>query len=219
MSFRGRARAFASLAAVVAASTVLPATAGAAMVTVGSPLSAFNSQYGATGTNTTAANLLLAETGAQVSSPVSGTITQWHVTTITSGQFALRVLRPAGSAGYTGAGRAVQGVANPGFHTFTTNLPIQSGDLIGVDISDGAAVAAENANGSSYLRWAPALLDGSTRPSDSDFGGEVLLSADVQYPDPASPATPAVKKKCKKKKKHKRSAEAAKKKCKKKKKH
>ena len=111
-------------------------------------------------------------------------------------------------------------MASPGFKTFTTNLPIQSGDLIGVDISDGAAVAAENANGSSYLRWAPALLDGSTRPSDSDFGGEVLVSADVQYPDPASPATPAVqKKKCKKKKKHKRSAEAAKKKCKKKKKY
>ncbi len=99
----------------------------------------------------------------------------------------------------------------PGVHTFAANLPIQSGDLIGVDISDGAAVAAENANGSTYLRWVPALLDGSTKASDSDFGGEVLLGADVQYPEPAAPA----KKKCKKKKKH-RAAEAKKKKCKKK---
>ena len=104
-------------------------------------------------------------------------------------------------------------MASPGVHTFAANLPIQSGDLIGLDISDGAAVAAENANGSTYLRWVPALLDGSTKASDSNFGGEVLVSADVQYPEPAAPAT---KKKCKKKKKH-RAAEA-KKKCKKKKK-
>ena len=109
-----------------------------------------------------------------------------------------------------GVGRAAQSVASPGVHTFAANLPIQSGDLIGVDISDGAVVAAENANGSTYLRWVPGLLDGSTKASDSDFGGEVLLSADVQYPEPAAPA----KKKCKKKKKH-RAAEAKKKKCKK----
>ncbi len=178
-------------------------------MTVGSPLSAFNSQYGASGTDTTAANVILAEPYANASSPVNGTITTWHVTTITSGQFALRVLRPAGSQ-YTGVGRAAQSVASPGVHTFAANLPIQSGDLVGVDISDGAAVAAENANGSTYLRWVPALLDGSTKASDSNFGGEVLVSADVQYPEPAAPAT---KKKCKKKKKH-RAAEA-KKKCRK----
>ncbi len=184
---------------------------------VGSPLSAFNSQYGASGTSTTAANSLLAEPDAHVSSPVNGTITTWHVRTITSGQFALRVLRPAGGSQYTGVGRSAQSVASPGVHTFAANLPIQSGDLIGVDISDGAAVAAENANGSTYLRWVPALLDGSTKASDSDFGGEVLLSADVEPAAAATPMTPA-KKKCKKKKKKHRAAEAKKKKCKKKKK-
>jgi hypothetical protein len=200
------------VAAVAAGLAISPASAAeGATVTVGSPLSAFNSQYGASGTNTTAANVLLAEPDAHASSPVNGTITTWHVRTITSGQFALRVLRPAGGSQYTSVGRAAQSVASPGVHTFAANLPIQSGDLIGVDISDGAAVAAENANGSTYLRWVPALLDGSTKASDSDFGGEVLLSADVQYPEPAAPA----KKKCKKKKKH-RAAEAKKKRCKKK---
>ena len=203
-----------SVAAVAAGLAMWPASAAeGATVSVGSPLSAFNGQHGVSGANGTAANVLLAEPGAHASSPVNGTITTWHLRTITSGQFALRVLRPAGGSQYTGVGRAAQSVASPGPHTFAANLPIQSGDLIGIDISDGAAVAAENANGSTYLSWFPALLDGSPRASDSSFGGEVLLSADVQYPDPATPATG--KKKCKKKKKH-RAAEA-KKKCKKKK--
>ena len=204
-----------SVAAVAAGLAMWPASAAeGATVSVGSPLSAFNGQHGVSGANGTAANVLLAEPGAHASSPVNGTITTWHVRTITSGQIALRVLRPDGGSQYTGVGRAAQSVASPGPHTFAANLPIQSGDLIGIDISDGAAVAAENANGSTYLSWFPALLDGSPRASDSSFGGEVLLSADVQYPDPATPATG--KKKCKKKKKH-RAAEA-KKKCKKKKK-
>lgn len=219
MLSRGCASALASLTAVVAGSAVLSASAWAATITVGSPLTAFNSQYGATGTNTTAANFVLAEAGARVSPSVNGTVTQWRITTVTTGQFALRVLRPAGGGQYTGAGSAPESVTSPGAHTFPANLPIQSGDLIGVDIPDGAAVAAENANGSTYLRWVPALLDGPPRANDSDFGGEILLSAHVGYPDPATAPPARTKKKCKKKKKHKRSAESAKKKkCKKKKK-
>jgi len=192
-------------------------TAGAAVVTVGSPLSAFNSQYGASGTNTTAANFVLAEAGAHASSPVNGTITQWRVNTVTPGQFALRVLRPASSGQYTGVGRVSQTVTSPGPHSFPASLAIQTGDLIGLDIPDGGAVAAENANGSTYLRWVPALAEGLPEGSDSDFGGEIGLSADIQSPEPQAPSAPP-KKKCKKKKKHKRSAESAKKKCKKKKK-
>jgi hypothetical protein len=210
-------RLISALLLAATASACWASAAGAATVKIGSPLTDFNSQYGATGTNTTAANSSLAQYGAYTSSPVTGTITQWHVTTITPGEFALRVLRPAAGGQYTGAGSAPQTVTSTGAHTYPANLSIQSGDLIGLDIPDGGAVAAENGNGSTYHRWIPALAEGSTDPINSDFGGEILLSADVQYPDPA-PATPA-KKKCKKKKKHKRFAESAKKKCKKHKKH
>jgi hypothetical protein len=223
----GSQRLISILVLAATASACSASAAGAVTVKIGSPLSAFNSQYGASGTNTTAANVSLAQYGAYTSSPVNGTITQWHVTTITPGEFALRVLRPAAGGEYTGAGSAPQTVTGTGAHTFPANLPIQSGDLIGLDIPDGGAVAAENGNGSTYLRWVPALAEGSTGPVDSDFGGEILLSADVQYPDPA-PGTPP-KKKCKKKKRHTAAAtktaagstaqSAKKKKCKRHKKH
>jgi hypothetical protein len=130
------------VAAVAAGLAISPASAAeGATVTVGSPLGAFNSQYGASGADTTAANVLLAEPYANASSPVNGTITTCHVTTITSGQFSLLVLRPA-AAVHGSAGRPNE----PGV-SFAANLQIQSGDLISLT-SDGAAVAAENANGS-----------------------------------------------------------------------
>ena len=156
-----------------------------------------------------------------MSSPVNGTITQWHLTTVTSGQFALRVLRPSRlrrvrRGGQGGAERRRAPVSKRSRRT----CRYQSGDLIGVDISDGG--------GSGRREWqtdratSGGLRRSSTarsRPSDSDFGGAVLVSADVQYPDPASPATPAVQRRSARKREHKRSAESAKKKkCKKKKK-
>ena len=73
-------------------------------------------------------------------------------------------------AGYAGAGRAVQSVASPGFKTFTTNLPIQSGDLIGVDIPMGR-------------RWPPkmqtdrATSGGSRRSSTARRGPATVTSA------------------------------------------
>jgi hypothetical protein len=209
---RLRTRAFLPVVVAAVAVSAAPA-ASAATVTVGSPLTSFDTQYGASGNNTTAANQVLAEAGAHASSPVDGTITQWHLTTITTGVFALHVVRSS-YGGFGGAGTSAQTVTSPGAHTFAANLPIHAGDLIGVDIPDGGAVAAQSANGSTYIRWYPALLDSSPRVFDSSYPGEVLVSADVE-PTPAPAGT--AHKKCKKKK-HKRSASAAKKKCRKKKK-
>jgi hypothetical protein len=212
-------RIWALLIAVTATVSLWAASAaGAAIVTVGSTLTSFDSSFSNNGATATLANTSLNEPGAHVTSPVNGTIVSWRVTILDPGTFALRVLRPDGSGQYTGAGSSPQLISETGPHTFAASLPIQAGDLVGVDIPDAhgnpAIALANSGPGSNWGFRAPAIPDGSTLPFNGDFSdSEVALSADVQTPDPPTP----VKKKCKKKK-HKRSASAAKKKCKKKKK-
>jgi hypothetical protein len=217
---------FASLIAIAAALCTWAASAQAETVTVGSPTLSTYGGGGVQGNNgsiETLANLILAEPGAHVTSPVTGTITQWRAV-IGTGHYALRVLRPAGGDEYTGAGTSPQDVATPGTYTFPANLPIQAGDLIGIDVpdvNDGGGIQAALLSGASYGNWLDTIPDGSTaapNPIVSNTGFELAFNADVQTPNAAT--TPTSAKKCKKKKKHKRSAESTKKKrCKKKKKH
>ena len=137
----------------------------------------------------------------------------------------MRVLRPASAGAYTGAGTSVGHVDAAGDHTFTANLPIQTGDLIGLDLPDNQGVSGAFRQRASWVFWAiywpadPAesCSMGQTRQAlvHANTGSEVAFNATVEYTDSATTAA----KKCKKKKKHKRSAESAKKKCKKKKKH
>jgi hypothetical protein len=224
MAGRRRRSVVVSLVAVAAASCLWTTAASAATVTVGSPLTADFSSNVACGGACTMANVALGESGAHLSSPVSGTIIRWRVITAGSegtGTYALRVLRPSGGE-FIGAGTSAGNVTSPGPQTFTASLPIQAGDLIGVD-SPGSPdnVAAALGTGSKAHTWFPPVPDGgmSGTGTDAPLNPELALNADVQFPDaPASPAaTPtSSKKKCKKK--HKRSAQSAKKKCKKKKK-
>ena len=162
------------------------------------------------------ANVALGEPGANLTSPVNGTIIRWRVTTagpVGTGTYALRVLRPSGGQ-FIGAGTSAANVTSAGPQTFTANLPIQAGDLIGVDSPGSPSdVAAAQGTGSKAHTWFPPVPDGSMSGTGTDapLNPELALNADVQVPDQP---TPAPKKKCKKK--HKRSAASAKKKCKKK---
>ena len=226
---RGRARRIvASLVAAAALTVAWSASAGAATVLVGSPMTSPDVQPGTIGSvsNTeTVANLTLDEAGAHVASPVDGTVISWSINTEpTTGNYAFRVLRPAGGDQYTAVASVPQFVTGVGVHTFSANLPIQTGDLIALDLPQGVGDArGVRAFGflpnSSWIQFDPAIpaggTDSPTFPPDQTQ--ELAINATVQYPDPAT-TTPA-KKKCKKKKKHKRSAASAKKKCKKKKKH
>jgi hypothetical protein len=161
-------------------------------------------------------------------SPVNGTITSWSLNTEpTSGDYALRILRPATGGQYTGVASVPQFVSGVGVHTFSASLPIQAGDLIGLDLpqADGPARGVRTFGSlpnSSWIQFDPAIPAGGTDSPTSlpDQTRELAFNATVQYPDPpGSGSTTPAKKKCKKKKKHKRSAESAKKKkCKKKKK-
>ena len=80
MTGRSRKRVAASLIAVAAAVCAWSASAQAATVTVGSPMTVgFPSSFTTNGSRTTLVNVALGESGAHVASPVNGTIVQWRL--------------------------------------------------------------------------------------------------------------------------------------------
>jgi PASTA domain-containing protein/IPT/TIG domain-containing protein len=128
-------------------------------------------------------NPALPEKGANLTSPVSGAIVRWRMQNPVGGPFFLRVLRPNGSGGYMAAG-----TSNPvtpsgtGLQTFTANLPVQAGDLIGVDPTNATdKIDVAEVAGASYGFIFPPPFDGATvAPSGSEAGKEIELSAEVQ---------------------------------------
>jgi len=128
-------------------------------------------------------NTALPEKGANLTSPVSGAIVRWRMQDPAGGPFSLRVLRPNGSGGYMAAG-----TSNPvtpsggGLQTFTANLPVQAGDLIGVDPTSATdKVGVAEVAGASFGFIFPPPFDGATvAPSGTEAGKEIELSAEVQ---------------------------------------
>jgi hypothetical protein len=231
MPGRRHTRVLISLAAAAAALGVWGTSAQAATVDVGSPIEGpqDGGTVGNNGSSWTVANFALAESGAHVTSPVAGTITSWRAVTGGVGEYALRVLRPAGGGTYTGAGTSAAFVSTAGDHSFPANLPIQAGDLIGLDLPNNQGMAGANRSGAMWGGWVHTPMDSDGRLPDGvteapnpvldQTGAELAFNATVQYADPAGGGSTTSAKKCRKKKKHKRSAESAKKKkCKKKKK-
>ena len=171
------------MAAVASVAALLVATAAqASTITVGSVL-----PPGSTPTEfksvETFFNTALPEKGANLTSPVSGAIVRWRMQDPVGGPFYLRVLRPNGTGGYMAAG-----TSNPvtpsggGLQTFTANLPVQAGDLIGVDPTNAAdKIGVVEVAGSSFGFIFPPPFDGATvAPSGSEAGKEIELSAEVQ---------------------------------------
>jgi hypothetical protein len=230
MSGRARRVLISSLAAA-AALGITSASAGAATVTLGDPLTQFmdGGFLGNNGSTETVANTTIQEPGGHATSPVNGTIVSWRVLSLGTGEYALRVLRPAGGGSYTGAGRSPGNVSVAGDNTFSASLPIQAGDLIGLDLPDNQGVQGRSLGvpDGVWSGWVPQLPEGtSLAPIDTNTHAQLAIQATVEYSETptgggggggAGAGGPGVtSKKCKKKKKHKRSAQSAKKKCKKK---
>jgi len=133
-------------------------------------------------------NTALPEKGANLTSPVSGAIVRWRIQDPEGGPFYLRVLRPNGSGGYMAVGTSnpVTPAAGGGLQTFTANLPVKAGDLIGVDPTNTTdKIGIAEVPGASYGFIFPPPFDGATvAPSGTVAGQEVELSAEVQ-PAPA----------------------------------
>lgn len=178
---------FGFMAVVASVGALLAATAAqASTVTVGSVL-----PPGSTPTEfksvETFFNTALPEKGANLTSPVSGAIVRWRMQDPAGGPFSLRVLRPNGSGGYTAAGTSNSVTpTGTGLQTFTANLPVQAGDLIGVDPTNASdKIGVAEVAGASFGFIFPPPFDGATvAPSGSEAGKEIELSAEVQ-PTPA----------------------------------
>lgn len=128
-------------------------------------------------------NTALPESGANLTSPVTGAVVRWRVQGAVGGPFYLRVLHPNGKGAYEATGTSLPATpSGEGLQTFSTNLPIEAGDLIGIDptnATDEIGVKAES--GASYATLFPAPFNGSVvAPSETVSGAEIELSAEVQ---------------------------------------
>lgn len=174
-----------AIAAISALALAAPA-AQASTITVGSvlPPGSTATEFGQV---QTLFNTALPEKGANLASPATGTIVRWRMLDASGGPFYLRVLRPNGSGGYTAAGTSNPATpSGSGLQTFTANLPVHAGDLIGVDPTNGTdKVGVAEAAGASYGFVFPPPFDNATvAPSGTNSGKEILVSAEVQ-PAPA----------------------------------
>ena len=172
------------LPAVAIVTSLLLAGPAYGSITVGSPLTVpmFSTSTCGNAGGCTRANTALGDAGAQLTSPVTGTVVRWRLGGDYSGTFKLRVLRPAGGGQYRGAGTSPPMTAS-GTTTLTVgaNLPIEPGDLVAVDYGDGHHLSSAMVSGSAFGIWEPPLADGDTEgPSPFGTNLELLYNADVE---------------------------------------
>lgn len=168
-------------AAVIAAAGMFASGgAQAATVTVGSPLTAtFDDDFGGPVTDV---NVALPEAGATVVSPVNGTIVTWRAIVGDPGGLAIRVIEPAAAGAFSGGGTSTATATAGGTQTFSANLPVKAGDLIGIDIGSGTVLNAPSVPGATIKQWQPPLADGASLVPDDTFNNSELgYNADVRY--------------------------------------
>jgi IPT/TIG domain/PASTA domain len=139
-------------------------------------------------------NTALPEKGANLVSPTNGAIVRWRVQGAKGGPFYLRVLHPSGTGAYSASGTS--GPATPsgtGLQTFTTNMAIRAGDLIGVDPTNGTdEIGVASVPGANFAFIFPPPFDGATvAPSGTGSGQEIELSAEIQPTPKVTAVSPA----------------------------
>jgi hypothetical protein len=174
-----------AVAAVFAVSAWALAVAGAAQASVISIGSVLPEKFTATEFTRvqTLFNTALPQAGANLASPVNGAIVRWRVQGASGGPFYLRVLHPNGKGAFEAAGTSLP--ASPtgeGLQTFSTNLKVQAGDLIGIDPTNATdKIGVAETSGASYASIFPTPFDGSVVPPSETFSGkEIELSAEIQ---------------------------------------
>lgn len=174
--------AIAVLCAVSALALAMATTAQASVISIGSVL-----PEGATSKPfkrvQTLFNTALPESGATLASPVNGAIVRWRIQGAVGGPFFLRVLHPDGKGSYEATGASSgQSPSSTALQTFSTNVKVQAGDLIGVDPSnDTDEIGFTTVAGAGYASIFPTPFDGSIHaPSETFSGEEISLSAEIQ---------------------------------------
>jgi hypothetical protein len=123
--------------------------------------------------------------------PQDGVIRRWSVRSA-RGELSLVVLRPAGQEAHQVARSEDAFVADGRVHTFTTDLPVVQGDLIGlltVPGSGGVGVR-DGVEGATTRRWIPLVRAArlADRGPGTGMDGELLLRVEeLPGVDPRSP--------------------------------
>jgi hypothetical protein len=180
---RGRSRRLAiAVACAVSAWALMATAAQASVISIGSVLP---EKFTATEFTRvqTFFNTALPQSGANLASPVNGAIVRWRIQGASGGPFRLRVLHPNGKGAFEAAGTSLPATpASEGLQTFSSNLKVQAGDLIGIDPSNATdKIGIADTTGASYASIFPTPFDGSVVPPSESFSGkEIELSAEVQ---------------------------------------
>jgi hypothetical protein len=127
-------------------------------------------------------NTGLPQAGTNLTSPVDGAIVSWRIQGASGGPFYLRVLHPNGKGAYEATSTSLPATpTNEGLQTFSTNLKIRAGDLIGIDPTNPTdKIGVAETTGASYASIFPTPINGSVAPPSESFSGkEIELSAEV----------------------------------------
>jgi hypothetical protein len=189
---RTRRRAIAVVCAVSALALAMATAAQASVISIGSVLP---EKFTATEFTRvqTLFNTALPQAGANLASPVNGAIVRWRIQGASGGPFYLRVLHPNGKGAFEASGTSLPAApTGEGLQTFSTNLKVQAGDLIGVDPTNATdKIGIADTSGANYASIFPTPFDGSVVPPSETFGGkEIELSAEVQPAPEVTAVTP-----------------------------
>jgi hypothetical protein len=179
------------LAACLVSALSICTSASAAVITIGSPMTAsFSAGACNTAGGCTLVNLGLIAPGPPLISPVSGEIVRWRVEGASAlPGYTIRVLGGAGPT-LTGAGTSAPVTpAAAGVETFGAGLPINAGERIGLNVPHTGGIDFSLAGGM-FANLAPELPDGQSMTITAEKG-EVAFNADVRPAPTVSVISPA----------------------------
>jgi IPT/TIG domain/PASTA domain len=156
------------------------AAPGYASVTLGYRALGSASFFVGCGEACTLVPIAMSEEGALVQSPVNGAIVRWRIAGAENlgplPEFALQVVKRGSGLSFTATGNSASVTpAGSGVETFSTNLPIEVGDYIGIKLSGEGEMGGHNGGKLAFL---PPLGEGAS--SGLEFPYEEEFNADVQ---------------------------------------
>ncbi|MDP8968117.1 MAG: hypothetical protein M3N04_05915, partial [Actinomycetota bacterium] len=129
--------------------------------------------------------------GRRLVVPADGAIFGWAVRAA-RGEIALQALRPRDGGASQVARSQYETVNNETPHHFATNMQVQRGDVIALEVTSGAGVGVGATSGATTQRWFPTRRGKPPEPPDRGPGTgldrELLVRAD--YVPGATPRVP-----------------------------